>query len=174
MSNCSHMRRSPLVVAALASALVACTMIIPGTMAHDLTRDAAEQERKRCDPDPVDPRLFGRDVIESEAPYYRYAMGGPNGREAHVAGVELELRPLPGVTAELLERGLLCRSAQLMLGHASPLPNEPYYLPGAWVTVDVRSGGGSLAVRVAAEDDEHGREILARAKAFLARPDGGP
>ena len=157
-------------VACLGAPLGGCTLLIPGTMPHDLHADAAEQERRRCDPVPVDPSLYGPAIVERVSPHYAYVMGGPNGRETHLAGAELEVRPLPGVTAEVLERALMCRSAKLLLEHATPLPSEPYFLPDGWVKVDVRSGSGSFVVSLIAEDDAHGREILARAQAFVAPP----
>ncbi len=147
---------------------VACTGVIPGVTPHDIRYDAATLEHDRCDPTPVDPRIYGVDVLQKVEPYYRYVMGGPNGREAHLVGAELELRPLPGVTEELLERGLLCRSAQVMLGHAQPAPNEPYALMDSWVKIDVKSGRGVFTVNLAAEDAQRGREVLDRARAFLA------
>jgi hypothetical protein len=150
-----------------------CTLLIPGATPHDIALDADKQEHRRCDTDPVDPRLYSPGIVESVSPYYRHVMGGPNGSEAHFAGARLELRPLPGVTAELLERGLMCRSAELMLGHAVPHPNEPYFLKDAWVSFHVQSGGGAFAVNLVAEDDEHGREIYTRAVAF-ARGAPGP
>lgn len=146
----------------------ACTTLIPGVSPHDIRRDAASLEKSRCNPTSPDPRLYGVPVIEKVSPLYQYVIGGPNDREARLGGAEIELRPLPGVTAELLERTLVCRSAQLTLGHAEPLANEPYFLPDGWVKVDVRSGGGSFIVRLSGEDDEHGREILRRARAYAA------
>jgi hypothetical protein len=168
-AKCSHRLA---VAALLAMTSVGCTLLMPGTTPH-VARDAEQQERKRCDAGPVDPRLYGPGIVEGAIPHYRYVMGGPNGKETHFAGAEIHLRPLPGVTAELLERGLMCRSAKLMLGHATPLPNERYFLPDGWVKIDVQSGGGSFAVLLIAEDDGHGREIYARAQEF-ANQAGAP
>jgi hypothetical protein len=70
------------------------------------------------------------------------------------------------VTEELLERGLMCRSAQIMLGHAQGAPNEPYALTDSWVKIDVKSGHGAFVVTVSAEDPNRAREVLDRARAF--------
>ncbi len=148
--------------------LGACTTLIPGTMPHDIHRDAMALEHDRCDPMPVDPRIYAADIVERVEPYYRYVIGGPNGREARFAGAELRLRPLPGVTAELLERGLMCRSAKLMLGQTEAMPSEPYFLPDGWVAIDVRSGGGDFIVDISAEHSEHGHTIFERARGFLS------
>ena len=151
---------------AVVAMLGGCMTLIPGVSPHNIQRDAAAQERARCGPEPVDPRLYSVGIVENVAPLYEHVMGGPNGTESRTGGAEVTVRPLPGVTAELLERGLMCRSAQLMLGHAAPAPNEPYYLLDGWVRIDVRPGSGNFIVRLSAEDAEHGREILAKARAF--------
>jgi hypothetical protein len=144
-----------------------CTTLIPGTTRHDVRRDATKLEHDRCDATPVDPRIYSAEIVQQVAVHYDYVMGGPSGREARFGGAELQLRPLPGVTAELLERGLMCRSAQRMLGRVPVAPNEPYYLPDGWVKIDVRSGGGTFIVSLSAEDAAHGRAIYERARAFV-------
>jgi hypothetical protein len=147
---------------------VACTGIIPGVTPHDIRFDAVTLEHDRCDPTPVDPRLYGPDIIAKVEPYYRHTMGGPNGTESHFAGAQLELRPLPGVTEELLARGLMCRSAQVMLGRVQAAPNEPYALTDAWVKVEVKSGGGVFIVLLISEDPARAREVFERARAFAS------
>ncbi len=154
------------VLAALSAAAVACTTLIPGTTPHEILRDARALERDRCDREPVDPRLYAPAIVTSVEPYYEYSMGGPNGREAHMAGAVLHLRPLAGLTAELLDRGLLCHAAQLVLGHAPVGDDDPYVLPGGWVKIDVRSGGASFVVRVTADDPGRARELYDRARRF--------
>ncbi len=154
--------------ALLLAPLSACTGIIPGVTPHDIRYDAAAQERDRCDPTPVDPRIYSAGIVQKAAPYYRYVMGGPSGRDAHLAGAQLELRPLPGVTEELLQRGLMCRSAQVMLGRSQPAPNEPYALSDSWVKIDVKSGSGTFLVTLAAEDGDRAREVLDRAQSFAS------
>ncbi len=154
----------------VALAASACTGVIPGVTPHDIRFDAAALERDRCDPTPVDPRLYGPLIVRKVSPYYRYVMGGPNGREAHLAGAELEVQPLAGVTLELLERGLMCRSAKVMLGHAAPAPDEPYAFPDSWVKIDVSSGGGVFIVRLSAEEPGRAKELLDHARAFASAP----
>jgi hypothetical protein len=139
-------------------------------MPHDLRYDATKLEHDRCDPSPVDPRLYGGDIIAKVEPYYRYVMGGPSGGESHLAGAKLELRPLPGVTEELLERGLMCRSAQIMLGRVQAAPNEPYAFMDSWVKIDVEPGHGAFVVTLAPEDSTRAREVLEHARAFASPP----
>jgi hypothetical protein len=163
--------RMILPVLAAIGQLLGCTGvtgIIPGVMPHDLRYDAATLEHDRCDPTPVDPHIYGSDIIVKVEPYYHLVMGGPNGQESILAGAQLELRPSPGLTVEMLERGLTCRAAQVMLGHAEPAPGEPYALTDSWVKIDVKSGHGSFLVNLSAEDPKRAREVLDRARAFAA------
>ncbi len=126
----------------------------------------ARQEQSSCAGQPMDPRLYSAEIVRGVAPLYEYVAGGPNDREAHLWGAELQLRPLQGITMEFLARTLMCRSARLTLGHAAPASNEPYFLPDGWLNVSVRSGNGTFVVSLASENAEHGREILKRARAF--------
>jgi hypothetical protein len=147
--------------------LAGCTTLIPGTLPHDLVYDARRLERDRCDPTPVDPHLYSAELVQSVEPLYQYVMGGPNGREAHLSGAELHLRPLPGLTTELLERGLSCHAAQLVLGRATAEPDDPYVLPAGWVKLDVSSGGASFNVKLTADDPGRAHEVVERATRFV-------
>jgi hypothetical protein len=152
---------------ALSSLLAAgCTVFIPGVGPRSVASDAAKQAKSTCGAEPTDPRLYGPDLVEDVAPYYRHVMGGPNGAEVRFAGAELRVRPVTGVTEELLERVLLCHSAREMGTGVATTPNDPYVLGDRWVTIDVRSDHGAFVVRVSTEDSDGGREIYARAQAF--------
>jgi hypothetical protein len=142
--------------------------LIPAPNHADRVQVATEQERKKCDRDPPDARLFAPETVESVAPHYLYVMIG-GGREARLHGAELQLRPLPGMTPEIVVRTLDCRSARLVLGHAEGAASEPYWLPDGWVKIDARSEDGSFVVTVDGEDLPEAKEILARAQAFAAR-----
>ena len=153
-------------VAALGAHASACTGIIPGATPHDVRYDAEALEHDRCDPTPVDPSIYGAGIITRVEPYYHFVMGGPNGGESHLAGAQLELRPSPGLTGEMLERGLMCHAAQVMLGHAPAAPSEPYAFADGWVKIEVKSGHGAFIVSLSAEDPTRAREVLGRALAF--------
>ncbi len=141
---------------------------VPQPVHADRVRAATEQERRRCDSQPVDARVYGPDVVESATPYYLYVQNGGS-RAAILHGAEVRIRPLPGMTPELITRVISCRSAQLVLGHAQPADDEPYWLPDGWVKIDVRSDDGSFVVALDGEDLPEAKEILARAQAFAAR-----
>jgi hypothetical protein len=145
-----------------------CMGFLPAPTHVDRVRQASEQERTRCVAQPADPRLFGPDVVEGVAPFYLY-VNSANNREARLHGAEIRLRPLPGMTPELVGHDLMCHSAQVVLGHAQSWPNDPYWLPDGWVKISVRSDDSSFVVALDGEDIEEAKEILARAKAFAGR-----
>jgi hypothetical protein len=153
---------------------IGCGTQAPVQSANDAQLAANHQEQSSCSGQAMDPRLYSASIVQNVAPLYEYVQGGPNDREAHLWGAELQLRPLAGVTMEFLARTLMCRSAQLTLGHAAPASNEPYFLPDGWVTVSVRSGAGTFVVRLASGDPGQGREILRRARAFAGGTDPSP
>jgi hypothetical protein len=148
--------------------LSGCYGFLPQPVRADRVRAATEQEKKRCDSQPVDPKLFAPETVESVAPLYYYVPSG-NFRDARLHGAEVRLRPLPGMTPELIGRALMCRSARLVLGHADGGTNEPYWLPDGWVKIDVRSEDASFVVTLDGEDLPEAKEILARAQAFAAQ-----
>jgi hypothetical protein len=148
--------------------LPGCYGFLPAPNHTDRIRAATEQEHKKCDAQAVDPRLFSPDVVESVAPYYRYVQnGGSNASILH--GAEIHIRPLPGMTPELVAHVLLCRSARLVLGRVQGAENEPYWLPDGWVKIDARSEEGSFVATLDGEDLPEAKEILARAQAFAAQ-----
>ena len=136
---------------------------------RDRVREATEQEHKRCGSEPVDPRIYSADDVESVAPLYTFVPTSGSNREARLRGAEVRLRPLPGVTPELLTHILSCRSAQLVLGRVHEGENEPYWLPDGWVKIGVRSEDASFVVALEGEDFVEAKEILARAQAFAAQ-----
>jgi hypothetical protein len=157
-------------LAALAFAgasVTACYGFLPAPVRKDRVREATEQAKKKCDAQPVDPRIFGDADVESVEPLYAYVQTSGN-REARLLGAELKLRPLPGFTPELVAHVLACRSAELVLGRVQSGTNDPYWLPDGWVKIGVRSDDGSFVVALEGEDIVEAREILARARAFVS------
>jgi hypothetical protein len=165
------MARLPLLVLVLVStASSACYGFLPAPERRDRIREATQQEQKRCTSQAaVDARIFGADDVAGVAPLYSYVQTSGSNREARLRGAEVRLRPLAGLTPELLTYALSCRSAQLVLGHAQAAENEPYFLPDGWVKVDVHSADGDFVVALEGEDLAESKEILARAQAFAAQ-----
>ncbi len=160
---------TPLAVAVVAAVFMqaGCYGFLPAPAHVDREKEAAVQERKRCTPPPADARLFTPEVVESVEPYILHVNSG-NGREARMHGAELRLRPLPGMTPELVAHDLECHSAELVLGRApgTARPDDPYFLPDGWVKISVRSDDAGFVVALDGEDIEQAKEILARARTF--------
>jgi hypothetical protein len=152
-------------------ALSACYGFLPAPERRDRVREATQQEHRRCTPQSADPRIFAPEDVASVEPLYSYVQTSGSNREARLLGAQVRLRPLPGVTSELLTYQLMCRSAQLVLGRVQAAENEPYWLPDGWVSIDVHSVDGDFVVALEGEDVAEAREILERARAFAhAKP----
>jgi hypothetical protein len=149
-------------------ACIGFTGFLPEPARADRIREATELEHKRCKSQAVDPRVYSADDVESVAPLYTFVPTSGSNREARLRGAEVRLRPLPGLTPELLTYELSCRSAQLVLGRVQEGENEPYWLPDGWVKIGVSSDDGDFVVAIEGEDLPESKEILARAQAFAA------
>ena len=130
-------------------------------------------------PEPSDPRVLARDearatctgapdrarelapVESSEALYVRRP--SKSGHETHLLGARLFVRPLPGVTPQLLERALRCHQARAALGEVPVADDDPWVLPEGWARIEVAGGGAALVVTVAADRADDARRILERA-----------
>lgn len=113
--------------------------------------------------------LLSPNAIDSVEPTYSYVMGGPNAREARLGGARIHVRPLPGLSRELVQRSLECHEARATLGVVTAQPDDPYVLPDRWLTIDVESEGDSFVVHVRADDPDDARRILDRAARFAGR-----
>jgi hypothetical protein len=83
-------------------------------------------------------------------------------------GARVHLRPLAGATAESLTRTLECHEARVTLGAAKAADDDPYVLPGRWLTIDVRSERDGFVAVVETDDLADARLVYARARRFSA------
>lgn len=141
---------------------------------------AAEVERVQCPAGNADSEnlrvLESASVIRSE-PLYSHVITGNNGSEQRVDGAKLLVRPPEGVSAEQMTRIIQCHSARALLGKVdrAQFPDDPFWLPGTWVSVEVRPENGNYAVTLEANDVPTNLKLAARAKAYAdARPLGSP
>jgi hypothetical protein len=74
-----------------------------------------------------------------------------------------------GFTATWLDRALECHSARRVLGRipAATLPNDPFWLPGRMVDIEVAATHAGLQVFIRRQNIKDAEEILARANAFV-------
>jgi hypothetical protein len=126
-------------------------------------------ERTRCGPDVNDaslaPVLDGQAVNEV-GPLYATIETGKAGEQSHLRGALITISALPGVTAEWLDRELECHSASVALGLIKATAEDPFWLPGSTVDIDVRPAKDGFLVGVAGYSPTDARQILERAQAF--------
>ena len=101
---------------------------------------AAFMERTRCASDDDDkaiaPVLNGSAVQRIE-PLLGTIGGAKSGPMPELRGVTVIVVALPGITAEWLDRALECHSAKEVLGHEPAPSDDPFWLPGSFVNIDV-------------------------------------
>jgi hypothetical protein len=88
--------------------------------------------------------------------------------EERVHGAKLLVRPPQGVSAEQLTRILQCHSARALLGQLNDNsdPNDPYWLPDAWVSIDVTAEDGNFAVTVSADTIKDSLRVYSRVNRY--------
>ena len=88
--------------------------------------------------------------------------------EERVNGATLIIRPPEGVSTDRLAQMLQCHSAGVLLGQVdrSKFPDDPYWLPNAWLDIDVKPEGRNFAVTLSANTVAKNLQVLQRATAF--------
>jgi hypothetical protein len=152
------------VTVALACTTAACAGV-------PVTTRAARVEQEQCDPGraPGDQvRLLQSTRVLRAQPLYSHVITSNNNSEDRVTGAQLVVRPPEGVSVEQLTRLLQCHSAQALLGQidSSQFAADPYWLPGAWLDIDVKSENGNFVVVLSASSVQDGLQVFHRATAF--------
>lgn len=131
---------------------------------------AARVEHEQCDASRSgDEGALLRDVQVLRAqPLYSHIITRNNDTEDRVVGARLVVRPPPGVTAETLTRALQCHSARALLGQVdtTEFGDDPFWLPGAWLDIEVKSEDGNFAVELRANSVAEGLKTFHSATAF--------
>ncbi len=86
-----------------------------------------------------------------------------SGHDTHLMGARLRLRPVAGVTPQLLERALRCHQARAALADIPVTERDPWVLPGVWMNIEVQGDGAELVASVSSDRGDEARAILARA-----------
>ena len=173
-----HLARNTLTTGALAfvaTALAAgCTLTDLNPPPPQTASDkAAALERARCAADIDDSRLLAAvtgDAVESVEPLYTSAPDDNSGSETRLYGAQIRIRAAQGVTAQWLDAALECHSARRLLQrtNAGKVANDPFWLPGRTVDIDVQPTRDDLEVAVRGDSTDDAQEILIRANAYLA------
>jgi hypothetical protein len=130
---------------------------------------AAAVERLQCDPGVAaqDGLVRSTRVLAVE-PIRSHVMTSRNNSEERVNGAKLLVRPPKGVSAEELTRVLQCHSARVLLGQVNrdTVPNDPYWLPDAWVHIEVKPEDGNFAITVTADSIADNLAVIGRANHY--------
>jgi len=131
---------------------------------------AAFIESTRCGPEVKDgdlaPVLSGK-AVEAVGPLYSTVEVDKSGEQAQLRGAVLTVNALPGVTAEWLDRELECHGVRVALGRVTSTADDPFWLSGSSVDIDVRPAKDGFLVAIAGYSSPDARQILERAQAFL-------
>ncbi len=143
-----------------------CATVTPATQAK-------EMEHLQCDSDTSngkDVRLVESMIVLAVNPVYSYMHNGRTGTDRRIKGVKLLVRVPESVSSSLLLRSLQCHCARMTLGHEplASLPNDPFWLPNAWVDIESLPQGGNLEVTIATDGIDGNLRLLSLAKAFAA------
>jgi hypothetical protein len=126
-------------------------------------------EQTRCpagdDDKALQPVLDGSALV-SVRPLYSPNAGGGKAPESRLQGVVLTVLAQPGVTDVWLDRALECHSARASLGHIAAAADDPFYLPGSSVDIDVRPAKDGYDIIVNGYSTEDTVRIYGRAEAF--------
>jgi hypothetical protein len=161
------------------AALASCWMGCAGSLEEErvgesprsretILGDAALRERIMCGSDVLqsERQILAAHQVEQVEPVYASGGGGKGGTGKRLLGAKIKWLAQEGLTAQWLERVLLChgaRGAQRQLGEGV---DDPFWLPDGWVEIDVEDGKGGFVVNLAGESLEQAKRIFSRAAAF--------
>ncbi len=125
------------------------------------------------DRDMVAPVLDGS-AVEHVGPLFGYMPTRESTTQMRpLEGASITVRPPPGVSPELLNRALTCRSATLASDSfaSGRTDTDPFWLPGKLVRIRVDSNPNNerFVIQAAGYDHQDARDILARAEAMEKR-----
>ncbi|MGO9832897.1 MAG: hypothetical protein ACLP1X_01640 [Polyangiaceae bacterium] len=125
---------------------------------------AAGVERLQCDASPNSQDQLVRSLkVLHVQPLYTHTMTGGDNAEERVNGATLLVRPPSGISPEQLTRALQCHGARTVLGQLSSTPNDPYFLPDRWVTIEVKPEGGNFAITLSSDSVHDNLQVFSRA-----------
>ncbi len=156
--------RNHLVCIALIIA-VGCVPSAKTSVEHARAAQAKCQGVSNASVEPV----LAQSMVDSVEPAYTYAIGGPNGRIARLAGAQIHMLPIEGTSRQWVERALECHEARVTLGQVCAADGDPYRPASGWVNIDVESDRDGYVVRLTSDDVDDAHAILDRARSFATR-----
>jgi hypothetical protein len=138
---------------------------------------AAFMERTRCSADDDEKALapvIAGAALESVHPLYAATTRGKTGVGSELRGVVMTVAAPAGVTDVWLDRALECHSARATLGHIPTASQDPFWLPGSTVDIDVRANKDGFDIVVSGYSSEDAASVFARAEAFARARNAAP
>lgn len=130
---------------------------------------AAQVEQLQCDPSTSaqeNARILETTRVIASEPIYSNVPTAYNDIERRAIGAKLVIRPPEGVSPERMTRLLQCHSSRELLGQTGVERGDPYWLPGAWVDIQVTPEDGNYAVTLESDTIAHNLELYSRAAAY--------
>jgi hypothetical protein len=128
---------------------------------------AAGVERMQCDASTSSQdQIVGSLKVLRVQPLYTHIMTGGDNAEERVNGAKLVVRPPSGIGVEELTRALQCHGARTLLGQLSSTPNDPYFLPDRWVSINVRPESGNFTITLSSDTVHDNIELYGRANHY--------
>jgi hypothetical protein len=131
---------------------------------------AARVERLQCEPGQTaqqEEHLIRSTQVLHVEPLYSHVRTSNNNAEERVNGAKLIVRPPRGIGAEQMTRILQCHSARVLLGEVNAsFVDDPYWLPDAWVAINVKPENGNFAITVSADSVRDNLQVFGRASRY--------
>lgn len=134
-------------------------------------------ESSRCGTDVKESDLgpvLGGQAVQAVAPLYSTIEASKSGSQSQLRGAILTIAALPSMTPEWLDRELECHGARLTLGEVTSTADDPFWLPGSSVDIDVRPAKDGFLVGIAGYSSADAHQILDRAQAFAKAKKAAP
>jgi hypothetical protein len=162
-SSLAAMRRVGIAGIAFACALFVCGCLLP----QSPTVRAINVEHLQCpdlSPSPTEV-VQTTQILHVYGDYFYQSAG-----LGKIEGARILLRPPEGMTVDRMTRVLQCYGAQGFLGHTrgASTANDPFFLPDAWVDIDVKVENGNYVAVLTSDTSYNNLRILQRANAFAA------
>ena len=132
---------------------------------------ATELEKQQCNSGGAEQnevQVLNNATVLRVTPLYGHVHTSPNTFESRINGAVVYVQPPKDLRPEQLTQIVQCHSARALLGEIDPnqIRNDPYWLPNAWLDIDVKPQPGSYAITISANSVKDGLQVLARAKAY--------
>ena len=130
--------------------------------------------KEDCPPSFVeDPELLSPGAIARVGGLYGHTsspVSAGGGVNMEFGGLRLVFRASPRWTSAFIGMNLRCHQAlRLLPGTIPAADDDPYVLPGHWISISIESGDDGIAALLVPADADDAQQIARRVRAFLSR-----